>query len=133
MANYIAFSRSNYVRAKDKTALTEFLHRFDDIEISEQDGRIGFHTNEDGLPGRWINDDERETIEDCANELGALLADGEVLIIQEIGFEKLRYFVGFSLAIHSSGRTVKVGIEDIYELASMEFDVDEKSITHCSF
>ena len=133
MADYIAFCRSNYVRAKDKTALAEFFNGFDDMETSEQGGRIGFHTNEGGLPGRWINDDERETIEDRAKELGALLEDGEVLIIQEIGFEKLRYFVGFSLAIHSSGRTVTVGIEDIYELASMEFEVDDKSITHCSY
>lgn len=133
MADYVGLCRSNYVRPKDKAALIEFLRAFDDICITERDDQVCFYAEEGGLPSRWTNDDERETLEDRAKDLADLLADGEVLVIQEIGFERLRYFVGFSIAIHSSGRTTRVSIEDIYELASLEFDVESDAINHCSY
>lgn len=132
MADYIGLCRSNYVRPKNRDEFVAFLKTFVGIRIVEKDDRVGFCNDDSGLPFRNCDDDERNMI-DCSEEIGAMLEDDEVMVVMEIGNEKLRYLNGYAWAMHSSGRSINVSIDEIYELASLDFQVDIKSITECSY
>lgn len=62
-------------------------------------------------------DAEKEEEIDFPRELSKHLAEGDVAIIQEIGYEKMRYFVGYAVAVNSKGKTVTVSLNEIYEHA----------------
>lgn len=132
MANCISLCRSNYVRPKNRDEFVAFLETFVGTHIFEKDGRVGFHSEDGEVPQRDSEGDDR-TLIDCSEEIGAMLEDDEVMVVMEIGNEKLRYLFGYAWAIHSSGRSINVSIDEIYELASLDFQVDIKSITKCSY
>ena len=52
------------------------------------------------------------------------LVDGAVAIFTEVGFEKMRYLGGVTLAVNSTGETRRVDLDDIYELAKELTDSD---------
>ena len=133
MANYTALCRSNYVQARDNNALSEFFSSFSEMEILEKDGRLGFICH-DGMPHREDEDGEnRVSILALAKELGALMAEDEILVIKEIGSERLRYLIGGAIAIHSSGEFCSLSLCDIYKRASDAFGVDLDRISACAF
>ena len=39
---------------------------------------------------------------------------GEVAILQEVGAEKLRYLVGYAVAVNHRGETLAVSIDEVY-------------------
>ena len=123
MANYYATCRSNYVRVKNPKRFKDILSEYDLDIIEDDDGRIGFLSRtEDGFPRMlepdehdehgYINDDTR--IPEC-------LHDDEVLVIMEIGNEKMRYLIGYALAINSDGRQCSVSLDEIYSRAEANF------------
>ena len=132
MADYSGACRSNYVRPKNRDVFVAFLETFDNIRILEKDGRVGFCADECYMPYRDTEGDDRNLI-DCSEELGALLVDDEVMVVMKVESEKQRYLGGYAYAIHSSGRHINVSLEEIYEFASEDFQVDVKSITECSY
>ena len=111
MANYICNVRSNYVHVKDKQAFEEFLESFECVPIYDDEGRAGFYVNNaDGCsPFRYDDDkDEHEHLQDANFEIGKHLCEGEVLVVEEAGWEKSRYLCGYSYAVNDKGRTLFV-------------------------
>jgi len=52
------------------------------------------------------------------------LKEGEVVILQEVGNDKMRYLTGSSLAINHEGKSLQVDICDIYEKVKKEWNID---------
>lgn len=136
MANWYGVWRTNYVklRADRIDALRNFevtLAAGDDNTwaiLSESEGGepYCYEASED-LP-EWLREflvnDDYLNLMDCLHEF---LEDGEVIVIESSGAEKLRYVTGYSMAIHSSGKSIMINIQDIYEKAKKEFGVSEIS------
>jgi len=49
------------------------------------------------------------------DDLAGHLKEGWVAVVREIGFEKMRYLVGYSVAINSRGQSIEVSLDQIYE------------------
>lgn len=49
------------------------------------------------------------------DEIAGHLAHGSVAIVREIGYEKMRHLVGYTVAINSRGETIEVSLDQIYE------------------
>ena len=128
MDNYVGFCRSNSVRVKNRDAMFAFLKSFDNPNILDKDGKVAFYTIESGMPCRSTATGEDETLLDCTDELAKQVADGEVLIVTEIGFEDGHELVGFAIAIYSTGATCTLRLSDIYPMAASAFGVDANSI-----
>ena len=120
MANYYEQSRSNYFKVKDKAAFRAFLERFGGaVEMIEDDkGRVGFLAQE-GIPSTCMPDDSGSEPEevDFVSELAGHLADHEVMIVMGTGYEKMRYLVGYAVAINNKKERREIDLAQIYELA----------------
>jgi hypothetical protein len=122
MANYYATARTNYFKVVDEEEFKSFFSNLP-VDIitknSENTGELLYgllSTCESGGWPSYIFDDETGDEEeiDIVDEIGRRLTPGHVAIIQEIGAEKLRYLVGFSVAVNSELERVSVSIDDIY-------------------
>lgn len=135
MANYYGNSRSNYFKVKDKEKFKNFLDSMYDMEyIEDSEGRVGFLVSGEGgsIPCEIWDENADEYVElDFDRLLAQHLQDGEVAIYQEVGAEKLRYLVGYSIAVNSKGERVAVSINDIYRLAQEE--LGGENITLCEY
>lgn len=124
MANYYGQARSSYFKVKDKEAFQAFLRRFgsavETIEDDKDKGRVGFLAGE-GIPSEWAVTDAdgmEEYVEvDFVGELAAHLADHEVAIVMETGYEKMRYLVGYAIAINNKKERREIDLCQIYKLA----------------
>lgn len=129
MANYEPFFRSNYFAVKDPEAFKKFceLHELDLF----QDGDKPFYgfcgNGESGIP--HDAGDGSETDIDFMAELAKHLVDDHVAVVIEIGHEKMRYLVGYALAINSKGETAEVSVDDIYAKAKLL----GSNVTDCSY
>ena len=135
MANYYEQSRSNYFKVKDKAAFQAFLDRFGGaVEMIEDDkGRVGFLA-QFGIPSTcMLADDGKEPEEvDFVSELAAYLADNEVAVVMANGYEKMRYLVGYAIAINNKKERREVDLAGIYELAS-QLTKKPKRITRAEY
>ena len=121
MANYIADCRLNYIKAKNPEKFKEFLSEYDVEIIEDSEKRIGFLSNaEEGIPGLISDGDYLHTIDEDSR-LPSHLAEGEVLVIYEIGREKMRFLNGFAVAVNWDGRVSHVSLDQIYAQAEAEF------------
>ena len=119
MATYMEMARSNYFTVKDKDAFKAFLDHFSTVDLIEDDqGRVGFLAH-DGLPLDLIVDEDTGEDDhiDFVGELSSHLTEGEVAVVQVIGWEKMRYLNAYATAINSKQEQVNVDISDIYPLA----------------
>ena len=120
MANYYEQSRSNYVKVKDKEAFRAFMERFGGaVEMIEDDkGRVGFLAQE-GIPSTFMPDDSGSEAEevDFVSELAGHLADHEVMIVMGTGYEKMRYLVGYAVAVNNKKERREIDLAQIYALA----------------
>lgn len=135
MANFYGTARSNYVRVKDEAAFRKWA---DDllcpaVEViegtGEEEGLLGLAEAEgDGTAPSArvaVGDDGPYDIDiDFFSEVAEHLADNEVFVWIEAGAEKLRYISGNAVAVHSDGRTVTLGLSEIYDRARAEFGED---------
>ena len=55
---------------------------------------------------RYMKMDEHDTLVDCAQELGSHLVENEVLTIEEVGWEKMRYLVGVAYYYNHKGEAM---------------------------
>lgn len=124
MANYIPFARTNYFRVKDNDAFIKWLDEIPGLEYY-QDGKGFCILFDEGIPF-WFYDDEtgeeRELL--FMNELSAFLAEGEVAIAMEVGFEKLRYLTGVAIAVNDKGEELDVSINDIYKKVEKQWGTE---------
>jgi hypothetical protein len=135
MANYYGNSRSNYFKVKSKENFKKFLDLMYDMEyIEDSEGRVGFLVSGEGgsIPCEIWDENADEYVDlDFDALLAQHLQDGEVAIYQEVGAEKLRYLVGYSIAVNSKGKRVAVSINDIYRIAQEE--LGGENITLCEY
>lgn len=110
MANYYGAGRTNAFRVKDVAALKGALDGADVEVVEEGPGTaVVLLVNDPDGGGYW----------------GTALFDA--------GAEKLRYIMGYSIAVHSSGQQVRVELDDIYALAARSFDVDSSQISEAVY
>ena len=133
MANYYAYARSNYFRVNDISKFDEFCKNHSFEKIEDKSGRVGFLVNdEDGMPSsQWDEKTEEYVDADPLEELSPLLKKGEVAVVMQIGWEKMRYLTGWATAIDCNGKTVRSDISDIYKLAKKKFKA--KVIILCEY
>jgi len=122
LANYVPFARSNYFAVKDRPAFEQFCQKFglELIESDEEDqkGLVGFLCYEEsGIPNVYYDEQGESFDVDFDAELATHLQDGHVAVCVEIGYEKMRYLVGYAFAVNAKGETVSVNLDEIYERA----------------
>lgn len=140
MANYTAIARSNYFQVKNRTAFEEEAQLYN-LTVREcvdpqqrAKGLVMIHPDQEGDCGGWPgfiwDDDLEEDVEfDLHGWLAGHLSEGQVAVLEEVGFEKLRYLVGVAVAVNSKGETRVVQLGDIYEQARQLGD----SVTDTSY
>jgi len=134
MATYMEMARSNYFTVKDKDAFKAFLDHFSTVDLIEDDqGRVGFLAH-DGLPLDLIVDEDTGEDDhiDFVGELSSHLVEGEVAVVQVIGWEKMRYLNAYATDINSKQEQVNVDISDIYPLAK-EMTTRPEDVTACQY
>ena len=119
MANYYASARSNYFGVKDPD---KFREEFKDVNvdiIENQNGNLGLLSMEEcGWPMVDYNEETGDYVDiDLFGDVAKHLKDGHVAVFMEIGAEKLRYLVGYALAINNKNEIKTVNISDIYHEA----------------
>lgn len=138
MADYYAHCRSNYFLVKDQAAFDAWIDLFDGALEAwrDDDGANAISSAFDGgwpsvrhpMPPHHVSqplqdptDDVSVTCqwEDCdiVEELATHLAPGHVAVLQEVGYEKLRYLIGHAVAVNAAGDVEVIGLDDIYERA----------------
>jgi len=119
MANYVPFVRSNYFEVKDGAAFEAFCKKWgvELIRGGKDDTLYGFLGNgEIGLPLCYYDAEKDDYVEGSfMDDLAGHLKEGWVAVVREIGFEKMRYLVGYSVAINSRGQSIEVSLDQIYE------------------
>lgn len=115
MANYMGYTRTNYFHVTDEDAFELFTNHLiadeDEVKVfnsTDKDGNktYGFYAYG---PIHYVDetdaDDWYDDIDDylLIQEAQKIIAPDDALIITEIGHEKMRYFVGYSLVITKNG------------------------------
>lgn len=122
MANYVGYASSNYFRVRDVAEFLGWVETLPGVVVRKEYGdREGFVLLvEDADGGGWPNwryheDMEDEEQIDLHAELAEHLAEGEVAVLEEIGAEKLRYLVGYAVAVDHKGDTLSVSLDEVYQ------------------
>lgn len=138
MANYYASARTNYVKVskseqleKLKETLSPFPIGVHSKEIEDGQHLVCF-TCDDSDNGGWpsfaYDEDDNELNFSWEELVMPHIDENEVLVVMEVGAEKLRYLVGAADAYirRPTGEIqwTSVSINDIYEKAKLEFAVD---------
>jgi len=124
MSNFIASARSNYFRVTDfdglKTALAPFEIAID--RHPSQPDYVCLEGAEDGSgwPSSGCTDDDAEVEFDPEQQICRFMAPGEVLIMMEVGAEKLRYLCGRASAYRADGKQCHVSLDQIYNMVETE-------------
>jgi hypothetical protein len=128
MANYYASTRSNYFRVKNATAFEAWCRKRSlDFWTKHYDGvgdRYAVSAGTGNSAGWPHYDPELDGDFELTAELATHLDPGDIAVLIEIGSEKLRYLTGIATAVHHSGRTLSVGLDEIYDRAIDAFDGD---------
>lgn len=143
MANWYGAARSNYVLIKDLVALRETLDPWPiGIHKKHQDDSdnnvlVCFLSEEQDSGGWpsicWIDGDNDETEFDPVQLICPHMVEGQVLVMMEVGHEKLRVLTGHAVAYYHDGKEVHVDLDDIYEKAANAFGVDRSSVTSATY
>lgn len=134
MANYNACCRSNYFKVKDKEKFKTFLQQLDleliqDAEVKQ----VGFMTQA-GLPSSFYDEEKAEDVEiNFIDKLSKHLADDEVAIVMEVGYEKMRYLNGYAVAVNSKGEKFEISLGHINNLAAKLTTKPAADITECQY
>ncbi|RMH32061.1 MAG: hypothetical protein D6690_14510 [Nitrospirae bacterium] len=136
MANYIALCRSNYFAVRNPDDFRQFCQDWGLGCISKKDTDtaqelFGFVNNDGGIPAFRYDSKTNDFVEDTLFEhLAGHIQPGWVAIVQEVGFEKLRYLVGYAVAVSCDGELETVALSNIYALAA---EHAEFPITPCEY
>jgi hypothetical protein len=140
MANWIGTARSSYFAVKDEAAFRAWAEKRD-LQVLEpqrvlkQPGgttqqMFGVAPTDGGWP---TYDQENDEELDLMGELAELLQEGQIVVFQEVGAEKLRYVTANATAFDSTGKRIYIDLQDIYERASEYFDVPVGAIPACQY
>lgn len=138
MANYIAIARSNAFRVKDSEALLAWAETLPGVTAEavhgDPDRFVLLMLEEDcaGWPTVRESEDDLHGEEfDLVSELAGHLAEGSVAVLEEVGHEKLRYLIGYAVAVNHLGEEIYVSLDEVYERAEAEGWGD--GIPHASY
>ena len=135
--NYVLRTRSNYFRVRDAKRFERWCRFFgleywtEKHKAPECDDDFYAIAADDG-EGWPSSHPETDQEIDFDNELRKHLDHRDIAILFQVGNEGLRFISGHASAIHADGRTVHVGLQTIYDLASKEFG-DEVTITEACY
>ena len=140
MANFTGAQRSNYVKFKSERleAVTEYLSQFG-IRLHGAAAHPGAHCllpddlSDDGLFCSFSCNDAGEDVDLDLGWVAQQMEAGQVLVVEAIGNEKLRYLSGTADAWNHEGEWVGISIGEIYERAAARFGVPADSITQASY
>jgi hypothetical protein len=86
------------------------------------------------MDGGWPCFDEAADREiSIVSELAALIQEDQVVVLQEVGYEKLRYLTAHATAFDSKGKAVELDMDDIFKLAAKRFKVQRDDISLCQY
>lgn len=140
MANYCCMARSNYFKVKDIEKFKDFCahcglefmsKKITFNERNKKEEMVGFICGENGIPNERLAENDEWIEIDFLEELSHFLEKRQVAIIQEIGWEKMRYLVGSAVAVNDEGEIVSLSIDQIYDMAMKTFNV--KNLTDCTY
>jgi hypothetical protein len=132
MANWYGSARTNYVRIKDRDGLDEALAPFS-LQVWDKEGAVAFGGEDEfgGFPSISLDSEGNEVQFDPETHICPYMEPNQVLIVMEVGAEKLRYLTGWATAYSSEGKSVHVSIGDIYDKAEAAFP--NHSITEAEY
>lgn len=142
MSDWEGSARTNYFRVVDMEGLQKALEPFDiDIKIHPEESEyVMLHPGSNSQDGgfEWsIVDDEGMDLEfEFEADVMPFVAEGEIVVMQECGAQKLCYLTGSAQAYIRDGENVDVvtiGLGGIYQLAAKQFGIDENEIARCAY
>lgn len=141
MVDYKGKERTNFFEVQDIEGLRESLKDYD-INIHQREAGSDFYmlypSTDDGcFPFNTYNDETNEEIHfEFESEVMPFVREGEVVVYMGSGHEKLSYISGCAYAYMRQGDDVKVSgfnLNDIYQKAANEFDIDVNTIAPCQY
>jgi hypothetical protein len=146
MSNWYGTARSNYFSVKDRKvfedwALEHNLKVFNKIENGNSTFAIAPNDTSDS--GGWpseIYDEESEDYKefDLVLELSDLIEPEineveQIIVLEEIGAEKLRYLTANAVAFNCKGDYINLNLDEIYKQASKKFKVPISEISSATY
>jgi hypothetical protein len=152
---YVEMCRSNYFVVKDEGEFHKFCERFN-VTPFESDSLVGeakpmlraprrrtrkarvvngFYREDGGIP---TSDNDAEGTdgdifaEDFMKELSKQLTEGQVAIVEEIGYEGMRALHGVAFAVNWRGTLKWVGLSQITKIAQQMAGAGVKVAEACS-
>lgn len=131
MANYVPHFRSSYFEVKSMKRFKQFCNIFG-LRMHERGPTVAIFGDE-GMPNNlWagVGTDAEDRSIDFPAHLAKFLKPGHGAVMQEIGYEKERYYFGMSCAVNWKGDCEYVHLDDIYDR------IDEKlegQFTDCTY
>jgi hypothetical protein len=118
--------RSNYVSITDIEAFKSLISKLGGIAI-EKEGKFGF-VAEEGLASDIEDENEDLVGIDAFKEISKFLKDGEVMVVQSIGGEGIRYLSGLAYAFNNEYEFVNIDLNEIYKKAVDKFGVKDITV-----
>jgi hypothetical protein len=126
MANYYSIGRTNYFAVKNLDLFKEEIDKISNmsipVEVCEKtkDGKnlVGLLFPEGTYNSYYDDDTDDDITFDVAvwtQIIKEHLEDDWVCVIQEIGWEKLRYLTGYAIAFNNTGVIDRTDLDEIYE------------------
>lgn len=119
MANYCASARSNKFKVTNLEDFQANMHGDIEVYIEDLQEKIVclLCDGDGGWPTSiYCEDTEEDEDWDVESYVSGFLVDGEWCVIQEVGAEKLRYLVGYSLAFNNKGVSHSVNLDDVFKM-----------------
>jgi hypothetical protein len=139
MANYQGTARSNFFRVTDVVGLRQWVSSFEvsvQVHPANPEYAMLFPTTDDGGWPTWRLEDEetgQEVEFDPVEHICPFLAEGEVVILIEIGAEKLNYVSGFARAFTWDGRHIALSLSDIYGRVEKELGIPQEQFADATY
>jgi hypothetical protein len=119
MADYVPKARSNYFAVRDRAAFLAWCETRDLTPIRNAKDTLDGFLCDQGIPTSSYNEETDDDGDiDFFAELAEHLADEHVAICMEIGSERLRYLIGYAMAVNHAGETHSIDLNEIYVRAA---------------
>lgn len=140
MANFVTYARTNYVTIKDPETFKKEMEFWNIEVVPDCDNTPNFVCllpttgSENGFDivrfDEKTGDNKTFSFEE---HVVPHMEQGQVLVVQSIGYEKLRYLTGQAVAFTHDKPPVRIDISDIYEKAADKLGVNVDNITHAEY
>lgn len=138
MANYYASWRSSYFKVNNLAEFKEAMHRIPCVEVVEGTGdNVGkvalLQDNSGDGCGitQFYDDPDTKEERDFYQDVAVHLQDDQVAVFMEAGAERLRYIVGYAVAVRADGRVLTTSIHDIFKKIDKHWK--NKEYTDCEY